>query len=818
MLKNYLKTSIRNLRKRSFYSINNILGLALGFSAALYIFQYTAFERAFDSHIPALDQKVRLTIDKYRDGELITSSAETYVGCGPVLHEQLPEVESYTRTFNMAIRMNSVISYEPQGQQPIDLKLKDYYYADSSFLSFFGYELLQGDTKTALSQPHTAVITQSLARIYFGDENPIGKVLHYQDEDLMDDRHTITGVLKDPPANTHLPFSLLLSYSTFDTREYPGNYTDSWKARKAYTYLKLKPQTDLAQVESKLVAVLESQKEMREGNKETLKLQPLATVHYASGLGDEPVPTIDGNMIRFLEIVAILILLIACINFINLSTTALVSRASEVGVRKVLGAGKRQLVIQYYSECALINLLALGVSLLLLWTFWLYLNDLAGTYMPVELMLQTHFWFLVSIIFVTNLFASGLIPSILVISFDPIRAIGGKTKPKSNKLFRQALIIGQFTISFCLIMATVIVSTQLNYMQQQKLGFEMDKILVVRVPGVLPQADRSTTISDKYDRFKSLSLKNANVTQASSSLTIPGHERAFRTGTHLQSSSENPSTLRFNGCGPAFITTYNMEIIAGRNFKEGIAYDIDSTIILSKSAVEALGIKSPEEAIGRIVKVPAFRIIAEIIGVVNDYRLASVKNEIEPTAFLYFLPAYTNFFSFKLQSNNASEPLQHIESVWNETFPGNPIDYFFLEDFFNKQYAQEEKLTHLFATFGILALVLAAMGLLGLSAYTAQQRTKEIGVRKALGCSVWQIFNLLSIRFVYMVTIASVIGVPIIYHFAEQWLSQFPLQADIPLWFYTLPLVVLLLVTFISIGYQTLKAARHNPVDSLRYE
>jgi len=817
MWRNYLKTTFRNLRRQVFYTLNNTIGLTLAFCAALYIFQYTSHEKHFDEHIPQRDHKVRLLIDKYRAGEKIVSSAETYVGCGPVLYEQVPEIEAYTRTFNMAIRMNSVISYEPENLESINLKLKDYYYADSSFLSFFGYELLEGNAATALAKPKTAVITESLAEIYFGNENPIGKILRYQDEDLIDDELVITGLMKDPPSNTHLPFRLLISYNTFDTRTYPGNYKTSWKARKSYTYFKLTPEASIKEIEAKLPQLMAQHKEIVEGDKEVLKLQPLPQVHFTADLGDEPVPTADKSIINFLEIVAILILVIACINFINLSTSSLISRSEEVGVRKILGARRRQLVLQYYFQCALINILAMLMAIVVLFLTWPYINNLAGSSMPVSVLVELSFLQIAGLMLVINTLLSGIIPSLIISSFDPIRAIAGKLRLTSGNWYRLLLITGQFTISFCLIMCTLVVFKQLKHMQNQDMGVDMEQVLVVRVPGILKENDR-IVISGIYEQFMNEGKEHASIAEATSSLTIPGHERAFRTGVYKQSSPDQKTTLRFNASGPSFVSTYNMEILAGRNFKPDSKYDLDSAILLSSSAVKALGFESNESALGALIKVPAFRLTCEVVGVVNDYRLESVKTEAEPMAFLYFHSSFTNFFSFKLDGKNAKASIDHLTQVWNQKFPGNPIDYFFLNDFFNRQYTQEQKLTRLFGAFGVLAIILASMGLLGLAAHIAQQRTKEIGIRKTLGSSVFQIFRLLSARFVVMVIIASIVGIPLIYYFSAKWLNQFPVQTSVSFWLYLIPVFILLLATLLSTGIQTMKAALTNPVKALRHQ
>jgi len=817
MWKNYLKTSFRNLKKHKYHTLNNVLGLTMSFIAAGYIYQYVEFEQSYDDFIPNKEHKVRLTIDKFRAGEKIISSAETYVGCGPSLYEDLPEIKQFTHTYNMAVRMNSVISYEPSGQEPIHLKLKDYYYADSSFLNFFGYELLQGNPNTALAKPNTAVITQSLAHTYFGKENPIGKTLRYQDEDLQEDLFQITGVMKDPPSNTHLPFSLLLSYNTFNNRPYPGNYTSSWKARKSYTYLKLTPESNLQAVEQKISDLVKKYKELKQGENDKFYLQPISNIHFNTTLNDQPVSAVDAEILKFLQIIAVLILLISVINYVNLSTASLLKRAEDVAVRKVLGAARGQLILQYYFECLVIFVLSGVIAFGLLYLAWPLLNDISGSNMPALQIISVPFILVLMVMVIGSLLISGLLPAIIISSFNPIKALEGQLKLKAGKSLRHTLIVGQFAISFALIMATLIVYKQLNYMQSQDLGVDIDQMLVVRVPGV--QVDNNyDAICNTYTRFTNEVKKNTRIEYTTNSLTIPGHERAFRTSVVPLKAPDNKTTIRFNASTPDFLETYHMSLLAGRYFKSLSKYDQDSAIVLSTSAVQSLGFDTPAEAIGQMVEVPAFRLHCEVVGVVNDYRLASVKEEPEPMAFLNWRPASTNFFSLRINPTQMTSTIETVKSIWKKTFTDNPIDYFFLDDYFNQQYQQERKLTHLFAVFGGLAIVLAALGLMGLSTFTVQQRTKEIGVRKVMGSSVFQIFKLLTYRFVFLVILSSILGAGAIYYLAQEWLQQFPLQTPLPVWLYAIPLLLLITITLISISYQTLKAARINPVKSLRYE
>lgn len=816
MWKYHFKTSFRNLLKNRFFTLSNIIGLALGFASFFYIYHYSSFEKSFDNHIKDRDRIFRVTIEKYREGELIVSGAETYVGCGPAFTNVLPEIETYTRTHNTAVRMNSVITYHKDGGDKVAFKLKDYYYADSSFLNFFDYKLIKGDPKTALNAPHTAIITEQLAQLYFGDQDPVGKTLVYEDEYFTRDEHVITGVIKNPPLNSHLPFSLLLSYNTFDTRYVPGNYKTSWKARKSYTYLKVHPQVSLKELEVKINEVAKSNRSLPDNITEEFKLQPLTDIHFTQGLEEEPSPTVDKSSLDFIYIVSILVLIIAFINYINLTTSVLIGKTTDVGIKKVLGATESHLMMQHYVECFLINIVALILSFGILTFSWYPLNELAGVNMPLHILLSTDSFKITLQTLIIATFISGTIPAIVLAGINPIKALAGKISMLKSKYYRMALIVSQFALSFALITATLIVYLQLNFMQAQDLGINIERILVLRTPGVLPSEDE-VEVDNTYKRFLHEASELAYIEKTAASLTIPGHEKAFRTGAISRTYPEAVNTLRFNGIIPEFIETFDMKLITGRNFIKGSQYDNDSTIILSESAVKKLGFNSPEEAIGSIVEVPIFRLVCEVIGVVNDYRLESVKSEIEPTAFIYNSPIGTNFFSLKLMKN-ASGYIGDIEQVWTKQFPGNPVDYFYLDDYFNRQYHQEKQLMQLFASFGILAILLATFGLIGLSIFTLKRRLKEIGIRKVLGSSVGAIFVNVALGFTLLVFGASLLGTPIAYYFGVSWLEAFPQRIILDWKVFVAPALLLIFISFAAVAIQTLKAANTNPASVLRSE
>lgn len=815
MFNNYLKSAGRNLSKQKFLSVTLILGLALGYATFLFISQYTAFERSFEDHVPDRAQIYRVVTEKYRGGEKIVSGAESYVGCGPAFANAIPEIKSYTRTHNTASRMNAVVSHQPEGKaERIAFKLRDFYYADSSFLAFFGYGLIKGDPKTALNKPLTAVITESLAQKYFGEEDPMGKTILYQDEHHTYDEHVITGIIEDTPATTHLPFSLLLSYNTFDTRPYPFNYKNSWKARKSYTYLKLGAKADPKVVEHKMAEIFMDNKEIAEGQREKLYLQPLSNVHF-SKLDEEPTITRDRSVLSLLDTIAILILAIAIINYINLSVSSLIKRTVNVGVKKVFGASKGQLMMQHYAEAFLVNVIALMLAIALLYILWPYLVDLIGLDINSQYLFDGSLYLKLMLVALLGIMLAGTVPAGLVASLDPVKALLGKGISTRGRYQRLILTIGQFAISFILLAATVIVYKQLRYMQDQNLGLDIDATLVLRTPGILPSQDREE-VTSIYNRFLNKINQHAAIKGTAASLTIPGHEKAFRTAVQLRP-DDKVATLRFNGVGPHFINTFEMELLAGRNFKAGNPYDIDSAILISKLAANDLGFKTPEDAIGTIIEVPAFGYTCEVIGVVNDYRLASVKDELEPTAFLYFEPVSTNFFTLKVEKA-AAIPFNYITGVWNETFSGNPLDYFFLNDYFNRQYSTERLMVQLFALLGLVAILLSIMGLIGLSVFTTRQRIKEISVRKVLGSSTFSVYTLVLFSFMKLIFIAVIVGTPVIYYFANEWLNEFQIKINLGPIVFIIPAVALLAIAVFAVSIQTWRAASTNPAQVLRAE
>lgn len=821
MVKNYLKVALRSILKHKIFSIINIVGLSLGAAAFILIVQYVKFEKSYDSFLQNPENLYRVTLDQYLNNELMISSAENYPGVGPAMVEEIPGVESFARLYNMGYKNNIIVTYEDASEGPLAFKHRKFLYADSSFLPMMGYELVKGDLENALAGPNQAVISESYAKMYFGDEDPIGKMLHLQDDDYNDELCKVTAVFKDLPANTHLKFDLLFSYKTLFGRGdwAPGRYDQSWERKDMYTYVRLSETTNPETVESKLpVLVSKYSPDLAERNRrDELGLQSVMNIHLHSDLAEEPEPNGNADNVLAMMIIAVFIIVIAWVNYINLSTAKAMERANEVGVRKAMGAFKKQLVVQFLLESAIINLVSIALSLLIVFLALPVFNNISGLSFSFMSLLTPFLLICVIGLWLVGTLLSGLYPAFVLSSFKPVSVLKGKLRSKGKGiLLRKGLVVFQFIASVALIAGTLIIYNQLDYMQNQDIGMNVDQVLVVERPGITPR-DRNEFRS-VVDIFRNELDKNNNIKAVASSVTIPGKKREYKVGVKpYGTSDEDAVTLRWNSMDYDFQKVFEMNVLAGRVFAEEFTSDTDTAVVLTKSAVELLGYEDIEDAIGATLSIPAFRWNPIVVGVVNDYNQESLQEAQDPIIFYCTLYG-GEFYSMRVDTDNLSSTISHVENAWNTAFPGNPFNYFFLDDYFNRQYENEKRFGGLFGAFAIMAIVVGCLGLFGLSAYTAQQRTKEIGVRKVLGSSESQIFILLSKSFVSLIGVAIVIAIPLTYYFMDKWLNSFAYKEPISLEVFLLAALSVLVVSFVTVSFQTLKATRINPVESLRSE
>lgn len=821
MVINLLLTAWRSLKKNKFFSVLNIMGLAVGMAVFLLIAQYVFFEKSFEDFLPNTENVYRVSIEAYRDNQLVTHSAENYPGVGPGLKSELPEVTAYARFYNAGYKNNVIITNEDARPDPVALKVRRFLYADSAVLPMIGYRMVAGDAPTALAEPFTAVLSASYARMLFGNEDPIGRNIRLQDDDFNNELARVTGIFEDLPENTHLKFDVLFSYKTLFTRgDFAiGRYDQGWFRSDMYTFVSVRPGTDIEALEQKLPAIIAKYKpDMKEKNaNEILHLQPFKSIHLNSQLAEEPEINGDQRIVDYLSIIGIFVLVIAWINYINLSTARAMDRAKEVGVRKVMGAIKHQLIRQFMAEAALINLVAICAAFLLVALALPWFNALSGLSITWSYLLQGWYLQLVLALWVSGSLLSGLYPALVLSSFRPVAILKGKLKTSTGGiLLRKSLVVVQFMASVALIAGTFVVYNQMSYMMSQDIGMNLEQILVVERPGIAPAERKS--FNSAIDVFRDEVKKHPGVVAISATGTVPGKQREYKTLMKRYGSPDDQSvTMRFNSMDYDFMDVFGMKLIAGRLFSEEFRQDEDTSAVITESAVRLLGFASPEDAIGATITAPAFRWSPIVVGVVNDYHQVSLKQALDPTVF-YCSKYSGEMYSIKLQATNVSATVEHVRNAWQKAFPGNPFEYYFLDDFFNRQYENERKFGKLFSTFAIFAVIVGCLGLFGLSAYTATQRTKEIGIRKALGSSETGIFYLLSQEYLKLVLLAIMLATPLVWWGMNKWIQQFPYRHDISAGVFVLAGVIVLAVALVTISYQTLRAAKTNTVDALRYE
>lgn len=821
MLRNLILSAFRALKKDKFFSFLNIIGLSIGMGVFLLIALYVKFEHSYEAFIPDANNIYRVTLSSYVNKELVMASAENYPAVGPALVNELPQVEGYARLYNLGYKNNVIITYEDAKPEPIAYKHRKFLYADSSFLPLMEYTMVAGERNTTLAEPFTAVVSEKYARMYFGNENPLGKFLRLQDDDYNNELIKVTGVFKDLPDNTHLNFDILFSYKTLFGRGEgaTARYEQSWQRKDMYTFIKVQSGTNPRELEKQFPPIIDKYNPAaKERNQlDVLALQPIRDIHLTSHLAEEFAPNGDERIVLFLTMIGIFVLVIAWINYINLTTAKAMDRANEVGVRKVMGAFKVQLISQFLTESALINFTAISLAVFLTFLSLPYFNNLSGLSLNASYLTQNWFILLMLALWVAGTFLSGLYPAFVLSSFKPVTVLKGKLRSsRGGLLLRKSLVVFQFMASVALIAGTLVVFDQLSFMQKRDLGMNIDQVLVIERPGIAPR-DRNA-FNSSIDVFRNELEKDKSIISMSTSLTVPGKQREYKSIVKKYGDHDDAGvSIRVNSMDYDFLNVFKMKLIAGREFSPDYSVDEDTSVIITESASRLLGYANPNEAIGKTVNIEEFQWSPIIVGVVNDYHQVSLKKALEPT--LFFCTRYGGeFYSVRLSSSNLLTSVNHVRESWQRAFPGNPFEYFFLDEFFNQQYENERKFGKLFTLFASLAIVVGCLGLMGLSAFTATQRTKEIGIRKVLGSTVGSIFVLLAKEYLILISLAFIIAVPLVYLVMRNWISSFPYQTNIHWSVFIFSGGIVLLIALLTVSFQTIRAARANPVTSLRYE
>ncbi len=809
MLRNYVKITFRTLSKNRVYSALNIFGLALGIAACLFISQYVSYEYSYDKFHSNHEDIYRVKYMVYRGGKLDIDCAAAVPRVGPFMKENMPEVVDFVRAFPM----ESVMEYNN-----IQYNEKRIQIADPSFLKIFDYPLIHGDTETALTEPNQVVITESIAKKYFGKTDVVGetiKLLSWVAENLE-----VVGVTKDVPANSHLKYNFLISYETLNNRTRNDDGTASsetaWGWYDFNTYVLLKDGADPKAFDKKFAEILfeERGEDFEKYDfRADFPLQPITDIHLYSNLLQESEPTEqgDGDTVFFLAIIAAFILIIAWINYINLSTAKSLERAKEVGVRKSMGAHRKQLINQFLTESFVLNLIALTLAVVVVVLMTPYFARLIDSQMDREFFLEPKFWGAVIGVYFFGSFFSGLYPAFILSSFRPIQVLKGKmTTNKSGILLRRILVVFQFAASVTLIAGTIIVFQQLRHMKTLDLGFDMTDTMVILGP-----YPNDSTFQTRLLNFKEELSAKSIVASTSTSSNVPGDEIFWTRGMRKAEDTPDKNFIVYlAGVDYNYFPSYDIEILAGRNYDKKLSTDT-ANILINRTAMESLNISTPEEAIG--VKLNIGGDTRTIIGVVDNYQQLSLKNNINPIVFP-LVELSSDFVTVKLQSDDYQSAYEEVKSSFDEFFPGAAFDTFFLDEFYNRQYSNEQNFSKAFTLFALLAIVVACLGLFGLTSFTALQRTKEIGIRKVLGAGVDQIILILSKEFLILVAIANVISWPIVYLVMEGWLDNFTSRVSIGISVFLIAAILVALIALIAVGNKTLSIAKTNPVKALRYE
>jgi len=801
MLFNYLKIALRNLQKHKAYSFINIFGLSIGIAASLLILQYVTFELSYDTFHTEAKNIYRVQYDSYSQGTLQYQSATAFPRVGPAMKDDFPEVEEYARLF---LRYGGgVVQYEE-----VSYKEHNVFQADQSFLTMFSYPMIQGDINTALAEPNTAVISEETAFKYFGNEDPIGKRFQFGNEE----EYEIRGVIASPE-KSHLKFTFLLSYPTL-VQLWGEDFDNAWGWYDFYTYIKLNPASNPDALEAELPAFINRQTGRDNSHENTVfSLQPLLDIHLHSDLIQEARVNGDGTATYFLLIIAVFILVIAWVNYINLSTARAIERAREIGVRKAVGAEKRQLISQFIFESFFLNLLAAAFAFVLYLVSMYFFNMLVGKQLPLIPEGGIGFWLGVFLAFLAGALLTGLYPAFVLSSYKPVLVLKGKFSNRRQGVnLRRGLVVAQFVMSVGLIAGTLIVAQQLDFMRNQELGFDIERTLVLEGPGVI---ENDSLYADQYSSFKEELLRDTNIRSVAASTEIPGNLIYWTNGSRQVGAPPESNVIMYKvGVDYDFLDGYGHQLLAGREYSREFTAD-ENSVVLNETAIRVLNFESPESSIGQLVRIGGDTL--QVVGVVEDFHQEGLQKAYNQIAFL-LRPTARSYYSLKVNTANLSSTLDHVQSEYQSFFPQNPVNYFFLDDFFDRQYVTHDRFGDVFNLFAMLAIFVTILGLFGLSSFNVTQRTKEIGIRKVLGSNIGSILFLLVKDFLKLVAISSLIATPIVWFLMDRWLSGFAFHIDVTLWIFVMASLLTLAIALITVSYQSTVAALANPIKSLRYE
>ncbi len=805
MLKNYLKIAFRNILRNKVYSFINIVGLSIGIASCLVILLYVRYEFSFDRFNKNYDRIYRTASGISFSGKTIRAAVSSDK-LGPALKEDVPGVENYTRIFDLGMIARQLVRFQDRS-----FYTRRFMFVDSSFFSVFSYKLVEGNSSSALSAPYSIVITKSAALEYFGDRDPVGQAVQLEQGDTTLN-FTVTGVAADPPLNSSLRFQFLGSFSTLYTNWWAQDITiGKWGTISYYTFILLSHNQSVGRVRKELASFtaqhLKENPEL-EGMNVSVILQPLKDIHLKSRLDYDFSSNMNIQTLYILSLIALFLLFLACVNFMNLSTAKYVKRSKEISVRKVLGVERAQLISQFLGESLITSLLATVLGLVLVELLAPYAKALTG----VELSLHELSGGVIGIGFVAATVVTGLLagiyPALFLSSMEPLSMFKRTIKSVNfGDAVRKFLVVFQFTISIALIVCATVVENQMGYIQNSNLGFNKNNLVVIGLCRPLWRADEMS----RFDTYRTEISRNPNVISSTASYGYPG---GIFMKSSFQTTGKDSKSLVMN-----WVPTDSDYInVLGLHMKSGVPFSESHTqygIIINESAQRELGLKDP---VGQELVTHNGLGNCKIVGVVRDFNYQSLRSKIDPLVIFDGRQSQYQFLICRIAPRNYQATLNFLRAKWDEIYPGYPFDYSFLDADLARLYVNDGRFGAAVNGFAGLAIFIACLGLFGLASFGVQERTKEIGIRKVLGASVTGIVKLLSGEFVKLVLLANLIAWPLAYFFMTTWLEGFAYRTAVGIWIFVMAGAIAMVVALMTVAAHAIKAATANPVESLRYQ
>jgi putative ABC transport system permease protein len=791
--------------KNKVLSLVNMLSLAIGMAAFLLIFLYVSYEKSYDDFHANADHTYRVYQYWYKEGKLTRIIPNNPSPLGPTIKDKFPEVKEFVRL--IAIGDSNFVTYKDNA-----LRVKNLYFVDPSILSVFSVTLVKGNPVTVLNEPTDALVSETYAKNLFGNQDPMDKTFIFKGPE-GDMNYTIKGVFKDLPGNSHLQFDFLLSNKYLLEHKL---FKDNWGRFAFKLYLLLRPKSNVTLLEEK---INKHTGEIYKGVafKFVFALQPLKKIHLYSGHIQSDAIRGSYRTVHIFTLIALFVLIVGWLNYVIITTARAMSRAGEVGIKKVLGAARRQLIQQFLFESLLFNILAAITALILVKILLPYFNHLFGLQLGMSVLGQVTVWLPAFVLFVGGAFLSGIYPAFILSSYKPVSILAGKLKSStSGKFLRKLLAVFQITLSVILIAATLSIYKQISYMNSQDLGINLDQVMLILNPTYMRYQDKDSVVR-KGQAFVG-ELKKYSEIKGISSSNVPGTPYFSRDFVKTEGGIAEYH-IKFAIIDSQFLDTYDARLIAGRNLSEEFSEDrggSPKSILINKKAAKILGFDSPEKALHQILESASHKY--RVVGVLEDFHHMYLKEAIEATGFEMNPYSPHQYLSIKLDTGDLSRTIDLVQLKYKKYFLDYPFEYKFARDMYDRQYQTERQFGKIFGVYAILSIFIACIGLWSLSLYAVSTRTKEIGIRKVFGATSTGIFSLISQDYVRLTLIANIIALPIAYFAAMKWLGSYAYRIEIGWWFFVVPAAITLLSALMTVSYHVYKIATSNPVDSVRYE